>query len=248
MKTEILGVKIDAVTKQEALDKLLGFLEGDINHTVFTPNPEFVLEAGKDGEFKNILNKGDLVVPDGVGLIIASRFAGTRLKERVTGCDLVFSLFDAVKDAGRTVYFFGGKPGVAERAKSNMEERYPGLSIVGCSDGYCDKKRERAVIREIQALKPDILLVFNSFPNQEKWIYEHRNRLPVKITAGLGGSVDIMAGTVRRAPALMRRLGLEWFWRLLCQPSRIKRMYKLPWFLIKAATAGFTGYTNVTKQ
>ena len=247
MKTEILGVLIDAVTKRQALERLLEFLEGDKNRLLFTPNPEFVLEAQKDREFMEILNKGDLVVPDGIGIVIASRITGANIKSRVTGCDLILSLFGEIKNTGHTVYLFGGKPGVAELAKANMENKYPGLKIAGFSDGYYDKQRERAVIREIQELKPDVLLVFNNFPKQEKWIYHNRNRLPVKITAGLGGSVDVMAGTLKRAPVAFRKVGLEWLWRLIRQPNRIKRMYKLPLFLIKAISAGFQGYANVTK-
>ena len=240
MKTNILGVDIDVVTRSEALAILLGFLDGETNHILFTPNPEFVLEARKDHEFMDILNKGDLVVPDGVGIVLASRITGEKIKERVAGCDLILSLFDEIKDKERTIYFFGGKPGVAEKAKANMEEKYPGLIIIGCSDGYYDKKKERLIIREIQSLKPDILLVFNSFPKQEKWIYEHKKRLPVKLTAGLGGSIDVMAKTVKRAPAFMRKIGLEWFWRLLLQPSRIKRMYKLPLFFFRVILERFS--------
>ena len=247
MKTEILGVKIDAVTESEALDRLLGFLEEEKNHLLFTPNPEMILEAQKDREFMNILNRGDLVVPDGIGVVLASRLMKNKIKKRVAGCDLVYSLFDKIKETGRTVYFFGGAPGVAELAKTNMEKKFPGLKISGCADGYFNKKKEREIIKEIRALKPDVLLVFSSFPKQEKWIFENRNRVPARLTAGLGGSVDIMAGTVKRAPPAMRAVGLEWLWRLMLQPKRITRMYKLPSFLLKVFIARFNNYANVTK-
>ena len=230
-RANILGVMIDAVTKREALSKLLHFLKEDKYHMLFTPNPEFIMEAQKDREFMSILNKGDLVVPDGVGIVIASRLLGEKIKGRVTGCDLILSLFGAVKGK-YSVYLLGGAPGVAEMAKANMEARF-GLNIIGFADGFFDKQKERRIIKEIQKLKPDILLVGTGFPKQEKWIYEHRNRLPVKISAGIGGSIDIMAGTVKRAPKIMRLLGIEWLWRLLLQPRRIKRMYKLPIFLLQ---------------
>jgi len=232
MKTTILGVDVDAVTKKEALGTLLKFLNGDKNHTLFTPNPEFVLLAQDDWEFKDILNTGDLVVPDGVGIVIASKFNEIKIKERVAGCDLVFSLFDAVKGT-RTVYLLGGKPGVAEKAKINMESKFSGLKVVGFHDGYFEAKEERSIIKEIRELSPDILLVGTGFPKQEKWIFKYKNKIPVKLTAGIGGSIDIMAGTVKRAPAVMRALGLEWLWRLLLQPKRILRIYKLPLFIIK---------------
>ena len=242
-----MGVGVDAVSKTDALTKLLGFLGEDRLHTLFTPNPEFILEAQNDREFAEVLNKGDLVVPDGIGVVLASRLTDVKIKERVAGCDLIMALFNAIKDTDESVYLFGGKPGVAELAKENMQKKYPGLKIAGCSDGYFDVKKERLIIHEIQRLRPAVLLVGIGFPNQEKWIYRHRHRLPVRIAAGIGGSIDVMAGTAARAPAFMRKIGLEWFWRLLRQPSRIKRMYKLPWFLIKAVIARFSNYANVTK-
>ena len=232
-KTDILGVSVDAVTRAEALDTLLGFLQSASNHLLFTPNPEIVLAAQKDPAFKDILNAGDLVVPDGIGLVIASRFCAVKIKERVAGYDLVLSLFDAIKGENGTVYFFGGEPGVAEAAKKNIEAAYKGLVVSGCADGFYDDIKEREVVKDIQRLKPDILLVGNAFGKQEKWIYAHRDELPVKITAGVGGSIDGWAGRVRRAPLFMQKAGLEWLWRLMLQPSRIKRMYKLPLFLFK---------------
>ena len=234
MKTSILGVSIDVVTRKEALARLLGFLDGERNRTLFTPNPEFVLEAQKDWDFKDILNGGDLVIPDGIGIVLASKLNEVKIKERVAGCDLILSLFDAVRKDKRRVYLLGGKPGVAEQAKTNMEARYPGLKIVGTHDGYFDAKEERAIIKEIRELQPDILLVGIGFPRQEKWIFKYKNKVPAKLTAGIGGSIDIMAGTVKRAPVVMRKIGLEWLWRLLLQPSRITRIYKLPLFIIKA--------------
>ncbi len=228
----VLGVNFNNVTHDEAVYMLLSFLREKKNHAVYTPNPEIVMEAAKDKTFMDILNKGDLVVPDGIGVVIASKFVKNRLKERVAGFDLVQGLFDKIKNSGHTVYFFGGAPGVAEEAKKKMEKKHKGIKIIGVSDGYFDEKKERLIIDDIKNKKPDVLLVGLGAPKQEKWIFEHFNDLPVKICVGVGGSFDGMSGRVKRAPDVFIKLGLEWFYRLLKQPSRFFRMLKLPLFIL----------------
>ena len=230
--SHILGVKFNNITHIEAVGLVECFLDENKCHTVFTPNPEIVMAARKDSDFMKILNEADLVVPDGIGVVIASKFTKEKLKERVAGYDLVQGVFEKIKNKRYTVYFFGGAPGVAEEAKAKMEALHKGIKIVGVHDGYFDANQEKLIIEDIKNKKPDILLVGLGAPKQEKWIYEHKYELPVKVCIGVGGSFDGMSGKVKRAPKIFIKLGLEWFYRLLRQPSRFFRMLKLPLFLL----------------
>ncbi len=239
--SHILGVKFNNVTYEEAIDILLSFLRENKCHCVFTPNPEIVMEARKDLEFMRILNDAELVVPDGIGVVIASRFSKEKLKERVAGFDLVQGLFDRIKDKDYSVYFWGGAPRVAMEAKFNMEKKYSGLKIIGVNDGYFDANKEKLIIDDIKNKKPDVLLVGLGAPKQEKLIARYKNQLPVKVCIGVGGSFDVMSGRVKRAPKIFMRFGLEWLYRLLCQPSRFFRMLKLPMFLLAVLKKKFFG-------
>lgn len=234
LRTNILDVPIDVVTREEALNKLLHYLscENKSNRLLITPNPEMVMRARKDAEFMQIIQKADLVVPDGIGVVIASKLNKEKIKERVAGCDLILSLFESEKKRNITVYILGGKSGVAEKAKQNIETRYKDVKVIGLNNGYFNDKEEKNIVEEIKQLKPDVLLVGLGFPRQEKWIYNYRNELPVCISAGVGGSIDVMAGVVKRAPEIYRNLGLEWFYRLICEPKRILRMAVLPIFVL----------------
>lgn len=240
MKIDILGVGVDAYDKKEALDTLLIFLKEEKNHTVFTPNPEIVIEAEKDKKLMNILNAADMVVADGIGIVWASRFAQKRLHERVAGFDLLLALFEQIKTEDYSLYFFGGAPGVAQKAKKIMRRKYKGLKIIGVQDGYFDEEKEKLIIEDIKTKKPDILLVGLGVPKQEKWIDAHKE-LPVKISMGVGGSFDAMAGTFKRAPEFFLRHNLEWLYRLLKQPKRIKRQLRLPLFAVKVMLRGKVG-------
>lgn len=228
---KILGIPFNNITYSEAVILSLLFLEEEKHHMIFTPNPEIVMEARKDKELFNILNKADLVVPDGIGIVKASLFTQNKIKERVAGFDLVQGIFKNIRDTKHTVYFLGGGKDIAKQAKINMEKKYSGLKIIGVHDGYFNNKEEKIIIEQIKSLKPDILLVGIGSPKQEKWIYKHRKELPVKISIGVGGSFDIMSGKSRRAPKIFIKFGLEWFYRLITQPTRFVRMLKLPMFM-----------------
>lgn len=243
-KTEILGVPFDVVTPREALEKALLFLDGEVPKIIFTPNPEIVMHARRHADFLEILRGGDLVLPDGVGIVIASKFNRVKIPERVTGYDLVQQIFAKIKDTGKTVYFLGGKPGIAEKARENMIEQYPGLKIIGVSDGYFDEKKEREIIAEIQSLSPDLLLVCTGFPKQEKWIEKHKASIPCRLIIAAGGSIDGMSGSVKRAPKFFQRLGLEWLYRLVKQPSRFKRQLELPKFMLAVIWEAVRGGKN----
>ena len=230
--TDILGVPFDVISMDEAVKRVIGYLSGSGQHMVCTPNPEIVMEAQEDKELMNILNAADLIVPDGIGIVMASKFCKEKIKERVAGYDLVQNIFEKLKDTEYKVYFFGGAPGVASTAAKKMSKKYPGLSIVGTRNGYFSSKDEKDIIDDIKRSGADLLLVGLGAPKQEKWIYENMRLTGAKVSIGVGGSFDVMSGKVKRAPVFFQKCGLEWFYRLLCQPTRLKRMLKLPKFVL----------------
>lgn len=229
---KILGVPFANITPEEAVDRGVSYLNNNGKSMIFTPNPEMVMEARKDREFMEVLNSSTMNIPDGIGIIYGSKFTSNPIKYRVAGCDLIQELFDRMKDMDKTAYFFGSAPGVADEAKKAMEAKYKGLKIAGTANGYFDKEREKEIIAEINELKPDLLLVGIGFPRQEKWIYNHIRELNIKLAIGVGGSLDVLSGSVKRAPDFFINHNLEWFYRLITQPSRFVRMLQLPLFML----------------
>lgn len=231
---DILGVSISKVTMSEAADQIKAFAHSNTFHSIYTPNPEIVMLAMKDAAFHKILEEADLVVPDGIGVVIASKLKKTPLPERVAGYDLVqCTMKQAVKEDYK-YFFFGGKPGIGEEAAAKMRETYPGIQIVGTRNGYFTPEDEPQIIEEIKASGANILLVALGAPKQEKWIEANKHLLPnVRVAIGVGGSLDVMSGNVKRAPKVFQKFGLEWFYRLLKEPTRFMRMLVLPEFLIK---------------
>lgn len=231
-KINVLGVNFDNITMKEAVDKCNDFLLTDKLNIIITPNPEIVMHARKNENFRNIINEAQLVIPDGIGVIYGSKILKTPLKQRVAGFDLICNFFEnAENKAEKKVYILGAKPGVAEIAKQKLEEKY-NLKVVGVQDGYFNKDLVPEIIQKINSSEANILLVGLGMEKQEKFIYENKVKLNAKIAIGCGGSIDVFAGTVKRAPKLFQKLGLEWFYRLLKQPSRIGRMMVLPKFLL----------------
>lgn len=233
-KIEVVGINIDNVTLEEAAEGLLQFLQQDRCSMVFTPNSEMLIEAVKERDFGEVLQSGHLVIPDGIGVVIASRFYGTPLKERVTGIDLMMKLMEAADQQGKAVYLLGGKEGVADEAAIRLKEKYSGLIISGTRNGYFGVEEEEEIVEEINRSGADILLAALGAPKQEKFIYQHRDKLKVRIAMGVGGSIDILAGRAKRAPEFFRKAGMEWFYRLIKEPWRAKRMMRLPKFIILA--------------
>lgn len=230
-KVNVLGVNFNNVDMNEALERCKVFLKGDNGNLIVTPNPEIVMRAKDDNEFKAIINNASLVIPDGIGIIKGANILGTPLKERVAGYDLICNLLELGKDGSISFYFWGSKPGIAEMAKQKMEEKYPNIKILGADDGYFDDTKKAKIIEKISEVKPDVLLVGVGAPKQEKIINELLEKSIFKIGIGCGGSIDVLSGTVKRAPKLFIELHLEWFWRLLKEPTRLPRMMVLPKFL-----------------
>ncbi len=230
----ILGVKFDVVKEDEALKKLIDFLEESSSlKKVYTPNPEIVMVAQDDKDLFRILSEADLVLADGIGVIIASKIKGLQLKDRVTGVDTMDKLLRYCGQNQKSIFIFGGKPGVAEMACKNIEKKYEGIKIAGYHHGYVKDNEEDEIINKINEAKADVLFVCLGAPKQEKWIDRNKDKLSCKLAMGVGGSVDVYAGVVKRAPIAFQKLGLEWFYRLLKEPWRFKRMIVLPRFLLK---------------
>ncbi len=230
---DITGVPVDRITMGQALEKVKGFLAGDKACTIYTPNAEFMMKAKRDPEFRHILSCADLCIPDGSGVVLASKLLGDPLPEKVAGFDLacnIFKLCSCSKNAG--FYFLGGKPGIAEEAAANVTMQNPGVEIAGYRDGYFKPEDEDGIIDEINRLSPDVLLVALSQVKQEKFIHKYKEKLNVKVCMGVGGTLDVLAGRVCLAPDFYRRHGLEWLYRLYRQPSRFKRMLDLPKFVL----------------
>ena len=233
MKTEILGIQFDNLTREEAARRGAELLEEDRFHYVVTPNPEFILAAEGDGEFRAVLNGADLVLPDGIGVVYPARILGRPLQGRVPGIEFAEDMLACLNGTGGRLYLLGAKPGVAEEAGRRILERYPNLTLCGTQDGYF--KDEEAALLKVAAARPDLLFVCLGAPKQEKWMARWGRHTGARLAIGLGGALDVFAGSVERAPESWRKLGLEWAYRLKKEPKRIGRMAKLPLVLVKAA-------------
>ena len=237
-KVNILGVNVDMVTIDQAADKIIEFLSEDKLHSVFTPNAEIIMAAYRDKEFADILNHSELLTADGIGVVYASRILKKPISERAAGYDIACRVLEKISESNHKLFLFGGKPGVAEQARDKLLAKYPKLSIVGTRNGYFKPEEDAEIVSEINASGADIVFVCLGAPKQEKWIDAQRDNLKVKVAMGIGGSLDVFAGTVERAPAFFCNHGLEWLYRLYKEPWRIGRMMELPKF---AATVFFKG-------
>ncbi len=234
MTAQVLGVSFDGLTMVQAVDKALTLAAEERCSYVCTPNPEIVWAAQRDAGLRDAIAGADMTLADGVGVVWAARQLGAPLPERVTGCDLMTALLD--KSTG-PVYLLGGKPGVAERAADEIKARFPAVTVVGTHDGYFDDPSP--ILAELAALSPRLIFVGMGSPKQELFMARAKKILPRGLMAGVGGSLDVLAGDVPRAPESWRRHNIEWLYRLFHQPSRITRALKLPLFagavLIKKA-------------
>ena len=232
MRTDILGVPFDNVTMEQAVETSISLIENHSRAYAVTPNPEIVMLCRDDERLAEIIRCADLVLADGIGVIIGGKILGTPIKQKIPGIDFAEQVIAELARRGMSVYLLGAKPSVAEEAGRRLALKYPGLVIAGTHDGYFAD--DRPVIEAINAVRPDLLLVCLGAPKQEYWISDNRDKLDVGLMAGLGGSLDVFAGKVERAPKTWQKLGLEWLYRLIKEPKRIKRMAKLPLFIFAA--------------
>jgi len=232
-KIPILGIDFDDISFAAALEKSTAFLKGNSMKTIFTPNPEFILNARKDHSFKEILNKGDLVLCDGIGVILCSRILKRPIKERVRGIDLIKALLERSEKTPFSLFILGSSEENCRMAALKIKENHPGTNILGFRDGYYRSEEEDEIIDMINKLSPDLLMVALGSPRQEKFIADSRLK-NCRCAIGVGGTVDVLSGNVRLAPQLLRKLGLEWLYRLICEPRRAGRMIRLPLVLLYA--------------
>ena len=232
MRTDILGVGFDDLTLDEAAAAGAALVEADGFHYAVTPNPEFLLTAKGDDAFRRALLGADLVLADGIGVVYSAKILGRPLKGRVPGIEFAQRLIAWMAAHGKRLFLLGAKPGVAELAAANLKDKYPGLIVCGTHDGYFQD--DGPVVEAIRAAGADVVFVCLGAPKQELWMVKNGPASGAHLMVGLGGSLDVFAGVVERAPEAFQKLGLEWLHRLLREPKRIGRMAKLPLVLLDA--------------
>jgi N-acetylglucosaminyldiphosphoundecaprenol N-acetyl-beta-D-mannosaminyltransferase len=231
MKENFLGIDVSTLNYEEITSSIMEDIKRKKKSFIVAINPEKLMKAKDDEELRSLLNKADYQIPDGIGVILASKLKRGKIKERVTGIDLMLALCKEADKQGKSVFLYGAKPGIADEAKEELKKTFPTLQIVGTINGYENDSR---VIRDaINRANPDILFVALGSPRQENWILSHMHELSPSIYQGVGGSFDVIAGRISRAPVFFQKLGLEWFYRLMKEPWRWKRQLLLPKFLIE---------------
>lgn len=233
-KKYLLGVGITAERTDTILENVLSHIKTKKKKLFFvTPNPEILVYAQKHLAYKDKLNAADIALPDGVGILVASRLLGLGIPERTTGVDFIENLCKASRENPISMGFLGGWSGVAQRTVECLQQKYPWIDVVFTGEEWLDK--------DVKTQKPiDILFVAYGFPKQEEWIYNNLDNIPAKAAIGVGGAFDFISGTVPRAPKVLRAIGLEWLFRLIIQPSRLKRQLALPQFVLLVLKSRFS--------
>lgn len=230
---KILNVNVDCVNLDEAMQKVEEFVLEQKPHHIVTANPEIIYASNYNPELLGIVNHAALVTADGTGVVWASGQLGRHLQERVTGIDLVYKICEKAPQKGWKLFILGSAPGVADAAADNIRKMYPGVEIVGTQHGYFKPEEEPEIVEIIKKSTPDVLFVALGAPKQEFWISKYMDELQVPVMLGIGGSMDVLSGNVKRAPEIWQKMNLEWLYRLLSQPSRWKRMLNLPKFAVE---------------
>jgi len=230
MKSKIMGALVDPVTLEEAVGKVEQFIASRKPHHVVTLNAEILYRAQRDPELMKVILGADLVTPDGAGIVWASKRLGSPVPQRVTGIDLMLALAERAGEKSWRLFLYGAAPGVAEEAAQKLKTMHPGIRIAGTSHGYLSSEEQKQLIEKIREVEPHILFVALGAPKQEFWINRNLEQLGVPVCMGVGGSFDVIAGKIKRAPIFMQRAGLEWLYRLVREPKRFKRMLALPAF------------------
>lgn len=214
-RAQILAIGVDKVTMAEAVQRCLRWIEGDTPRSVVTPNAEIAYRATQEPDVAAVVNGADLVIADGAGIVLASRLLGHPVPERVAGTDLSTNLLAELAKRGGRIYLLGAKPEVVQEAVRRVRERFPGIVVAGCHDGYFKPEEEAAVIREIREARVDALFVGLGAPRQEMWMSRHLAELNAKVSLGIGGTIDVWAGAAARAPEWMQKANLEWLFRIV---------------------------------
>jgi N-acetylglucosaminyldiphosphoundecaprenol N-acetyl-beta-D-mannosaminyltransferase len=233
MKTNLVAVLgIDFVNQcfEQVVEDLLSRINSKRKSFIVTANPEIVMYAHEHPDYKKTIQSADMVVPDGYGIILASKILNTPIMERVAGYDLTIRLLELGNEKKLKIYLLGGREETNQKAVTNIQSNYPDIQIVGRHHGFFDWEKS-TVTDEIKAANPDVVFVALGFPRQEQWIAKHLDQFSHGLFMGVGGSIDVLAGEVQRAPHIWQKMNLEWFYRLISQPSRWRRMLAIPRFL-----------------
>lgn len=232
-KIDVLGIPIIDTTKNEFVHHIIDEMQTSVKPIcIVTANPEIIMLAKENKDYEQCLLNSTYVVADGIGVVIGSKILGTPLKERIPGYELVHDFLRTAKKNHNRFFFYGGKPGIAKQAAERAKALYPHIDIIGVADGYGGDGNSDEVAHHAAALNPDFIFVATGAPKQEEWIAQHRDQFKNAVMMGVGGSLDVLSGNVHRAPDIFIKLNLEWFHRLITQPTRFVRMLKIPQFLI----------------
>ncbi len=229
----VLGVPFSSASESEVLADCMNYMQDETPHFVITAGPEFVMKVGEDEKLRRILHQADLITPDGIGIVIASRWYGQPLTERVTGVDLAQKLILHAEEQGMRVFVLGASEDSLQRALATIRELHPTIHIAG-RNGYFKHAEVSDVIAAIRKEAPHLLLVGLGQPAQEKFIADHLQEMGIPLSIGVGGAIDVLGGTVKRAPVVFQKAKLEWLYRLLREPSRVRRQVALPRFALAA--------------
>jgi len=235
----ILGIDVNVCTQNEAVAEIINFFSEKELHIVHTINPEFILASQEDKLYAEILNSAALAVPDGIGVIKAAKFQGISMPERVGGCDLTLKVLEKMENTNFSVYFLGASQQRLDKALANLRQKFPNLKIAGSHNGYFKDDDDESIIEDINNSNVDFLVIgLGGIKKQETWIWKYKNRIKAKVSIGVGGSIDVYSGEIKRAPRWCQKLNLEWLYRTFQEPKkRLKRVYRLPYFLYLALKA-----------
>ena len=235
-KINILGINIDNISTKEAIEKINTNISKNKTTKIFTPNTTIIVKSSRDEHLKAMLNSADISIPDGAGVRIASKILGSPVNDKLAGIELGEDILYLAEKNNFKVFLLGGSQEVSKKAEIELKQKYRNLNICGANDGYFDVKgiENNAVIDKINNAKPDILFVCMGFPRQEEWIVKNIDKLTsTKVAIGLGGSLDVWSGRLKRAPSIFRKLLLEWLWRMMLEPKRSGVIFIIPVFLLK---------------
>jgi N-acetylglucosaminyldiphosphoundecaprenol N-acetyl-beta-D-mannosaminyltransferase len=234
-KETYFGVDVSPYNYEEIISDIKKRIDQKQTSTIIAVNPEKVMAAEKNAELKELINTATYQIPDGIGILLASKLKGGQIRSRVTGVDMMDRLLQFAQEHNQGVFMYGAKDEVVKSAAENIKSKYPGIHIAGVQNGYVQDANK--VVKEINDSKATILFVAMGSPRQELWIREHMSELNTLVYQGVGGSFDVFAGHVKRAPKFFRQLGIEWLYRLLKEPKRLKRQLALPKFLLRVLTS-----------
>ncbi|WP_318503435.1 WecB/TagA/CpsF family glycosyltransferase [Bacillus sp. T3] len=231
-KVDILGIKVSCLTSKETFEHLVTEINNKRKQFVVTANPEIISYAYKNKKYLNDIQKADIITADGIGVVKGAKLLGHNIPERVTGIDIFYDLLKESNNKRYSIYLLGAEESILMKTIANIKKTYPNVNIIGYHHGYFDWNDDETIVNEIKENKPDLIFVALGYPLQEQWIARHLEEFNKGVFIGVGGSFDVIAGVVKRAPKIWQKMNLEWFYRLMKKPTRLKRVMRLPQFLL----------------